>query len=218
MADRLTARERGRDGERGYTLVELLVAMTVFSVFLALFIAGVVVVSRTSTQATIDAQTASSTGIALQRIERTARYADAVNQPGVVGGNAYVEWRTDAISAPSGVTTCSQLRYRPSDGTIALRTWAATEVPSTSTWNVLTTKVRGTASTTYPFATVLAASGVSNYQGLTVHILAGLDDRIGTDITTTVYAKNSSVESPSNAIGAAGQSLSPVCAGSGYRP
>lgn len=205
------------DRESGHTLVELTVAMTVFSVFLALFVGAVVVVSRASTEARVDAQTSSAAGIALQRIERSARYADAVNQPGAVGGTAYVEWRTDAVSSSTDVTTCTQLRYRADDGTIALRSWPASQSPSTGKWNVVMRNVIGTATTTYPFATMVASAGVSNYQGLTVHIRAGLDDRAGSEATTTVYAKNSSVESPSNAVAASGQSTTPICAGSGYR-
>ncbi len=205
------------DRETGHTLIELTVAMTVFSIFLALFIGAVVAVSRASTEARIDAQTSSAAGIALQRLERSARYADAINQPGVVGGTAYVEWRTDAVSASTGVTTCTQLRYRADDGMIALRSWPASQSPSTGKWNVVMRDVIGTATTTYPFATMVASAGVSNYQGLTVHIRAGLDDRAGSEATTTVYAKNSSVESPSNAVAASGQSTTPICAGSGYR-
>lgn len=207
-----------RDAESGHTLVELTVAMTVFSIFLAMFIGAVVAVSRASTEARIDAQTSSAVGIALQRIERSARYADAINQPGAVGATAYVEWRTDAVSASTGVTTCTQLRYRADDGTIALRSWPAAESPSTGEWSVVMRDVIGTATTTYPFATIAAAAGVSNYQGLTVHLRAGLDDRAGSEAMTTMYAKNSSVESPSNAVSASGQSTTPICAGSGYRP
>lgn len=214
MANRLKRRDR----EHGYTLIEVMVAMGIFSVFLALFIAGVVTVSRASTQAKLDAQTSSAIGAALQRIERSTRYADAINRPGTVGDNAYVEWRTDASSARSGATTCTQLRYDAEAGTIAMRAWNVAQAPSTGAWSVLVTQVRGEATDTYPFAMVLAADGVSNYQGLTAHIIAGLDDDAGTEVTTTVYAKNSSVNSSSNAVAANGQSVTPVCAGRDYRP
>src|SRR5690606_29389526 len=93
----------------------------------------------------------------------------------------------------------------------------ATASPSTGKWSVIMRDVIGTATTTYPFATMVAAAGVSNYQGLTVHIRAGLDDRVGSEAMTTIYAKNSSVESPSNTVNAGGQSTYPICAGSGYR-
>lgn len=222
--DRLLSRLRRprrldqRATEAGYTLVELIVAMGIFAVFLTVFIGAIVAVSRISTEARVDAQTSSAAGIALQRIERSVRYADSVNQPGAIAGNSYVEWRTDAVSASSGVTTCAQLRYRAADGTIALRTWPVNQSPSTGKWNVIMRDVIGSATAGYPFATVVAAAGVSNYQGLTVQLRAGLDDRVGSEAITTIYAKNSSVESPSNAVAGSGQSSTPVCAGSGYRP
>lgn len=208
----------GRTDEAGYTLVEIIVAMGIFAVFLSMFVGAVVAVSRVSTEARVDAQTSSAAGIALQHIERSVRYADAVNQPGAVGRTAYVEWRTDAASAPSDVTTCTQLRYRADDGTVALRSWPAASTPTTARWSVIMRDVIGTATGSYPFTTVAAAAGVSNYQGLTVHLRAGLDDRAGSEATTTIYAKNSSVESPSNAVNASGQSTTPICAVSGYRP
>lgn len=212
----MTRLER-RHNDQGYTLVELLVAMGVFSIFLAMFIAGVTSVSRASTQARIDAQTSSSIGIAMQRIERSVRYADAINYPGASGGASFVEWRTDSTSAGSGVTTCTQLRYSEADGTLAMRSWEAASAPSTGTWNVLVKDVRGEATDVYPFSTVPAASGVSNYQGLTVHTIAGLSDAAGTEASSTIYARNSSVDSTSNSAGANGQSITPVCAGGSYR-
>ncbi|MGY1550222.1 PulJ/GspJ family protein [Microbacterium sp. A588] len=219
MANRLTAPRRlDRRDEQGYTLVELLVAMGVFSVFLVLFISAIVSVSRASTQARVDAQTSSSVGIAMQRIERSVRYADSINYPGSNAGASYVEWRTDATSASSGVDTCTQLRYTAGDGKLAMRTWDAASSPSTGTWNVLVSDIRGESTNVYPFRTIAADGGTTtHYQGLTVHTLAGLSEAAGTETSATIYAKNSTVDSTSNAIGAAGQSMTPVCAGTDYR-
>jgi len=213
MAHRLT-----RPADRGATLIELVVAMGIFSLFLAVFVAGIVSVSRASTQARVDAQTSSALGMAVQRVERSARYAEAVNQPGTTGDRAYVEWRTSAVSHPSGAATCTQLRYNAAAGTLAMRSWAAAAAPTTGTWHVLATDLRGGATATTPFRTVVAATGVSNYQGVTLALEAGVSDRAGSSVTTTIYAKNSSVDSPSNAVAASGQSATPVCAGGGYRP
>jgi prepilin-type N-terminal cleavage/methylation domain-containing protein len=210
----------------GFTMPELIVAMGLFLVLLTIFVTGIVSIARASTAARLDAQTSSAVGIAMQRIERSVRYADAVNYPGVVAGKAYVEWRTDKDAARSGVTTCSQLRYRASDGALALRTWTSGAAASTGTWSVLLTGIRGTsvasypvsaatypaAGANYPFTTIAAAGGVSNYQGLTVSLATGLSDAAGTATSTTVYAKNSSVDSTSNPIASGGQSATPVCA------
>lgn len=210
MADRLSRRRIA--GDEGFTLPDLIVAIGIFLVLLTILVSGAVSIARASTQARLDAQTSSAVGIALQRIERSVRYADALNYPGVVSGAAYVEWRTDKDATPAGVTTCSQLRYRAADGTLALRTWPSTAPASTGTWSVLLTNIRGAATATSPFTTIAAAGGVSNFQGLTIALATGLSDEAGTNTSTTVYAKNSSVESISNPVGSGGQSATPVCA------
>lgn len=211
MAHRMTR-------DRGATLIELVVAMGIFAVFLAVFVAGIVSVSHASTQARVDAQTSSALGMVAQRVERSARYAESVNQPGTTGDRAYVEWRTSAVSHPSGVATCTQLRYNASTGILSMRSWVVAAAPSTGTWHVLATGLRGAATATSPFRTVVAATGVSNYQGLTLALEAGPSERVGSSVETTIYAKNSSVDAPSNAVAASGQSATPVCAGGGYRP
>lgn len=203
-------RARRRDDE-GLTLIELIVAMGVFIVLLTVLVGGVVGLSKNFTVARTDAQTSKAVGVAAQRIERSVRYADSINYPGVVTGKSYVEWRTDAVSAPSGVTTCTQLRYDESAGTIAIRQWASTASPTTGTWSVILGNVRGAASATFPFVTVAAGGGVL-YQGLTVSFATGLNDNAGTITSVTYYAKNSSVDSPSNPTDASNQSTPGVCA------
>lgn len=212
MAVRLNAAATRRDA--GFTLVELIVALGLFTVFLSLLVSGIVGFTRATTDARLDAQTSSAVGAAMKRIDKTVRYANALNYPGVVSDRVYVEWRTDAVSAPTGVTTCTQLRYTASAGTIALRTWAAADAPSTGTWSVILSGVRGAATASYPFTTV-SAGAASNYQGLTVLVTTGPSDSAGTTASSTVYAKNSSVNSPSNPTDTTGR---PVCNPSGYRP
>lgn len=199
-----------RSREEGMTLVELIVAMGIFAVLLSVLTAGIVGVSRNFTESRVDAQTSKAVGIAVQRVERSVRYADSINYSAVVSGKSYVEWRTDAVSAPSGVTTCTQLRYDESTGTIAMRQWASTASPSTGTWNVILSSVTGAATAAYPFVTVAAGGGVL-YQGLNLNLSTGLDADTGTTASVTYYAKNSGVDSPSNASDASGQSQVAVC-------
>lgn len=195
-------------------MIELIVAMGLFTLFVSLLVGGIVGFTRATTESRLDAQTSSAVGAALKRLEKSARYADAINYPGVVSGKAYVEWRVDAVSAPTGVTTCYQLRYTASARTLALRSWASGSSPAAATWTVILSGVRGPASTSYPFMTI-AAGAASNYQGLTVSVATGLDADTGTTTSSTVYAKNSSSDSTSNATASSGQSLNPICAVSG---
>lgn len=212
----MTARRRAR-ADAGFSLLEVIVALGLFSVLLSIAVAGVISLNRVALATRLDAQTSSQTGIAVQTIDKSLRYAEAVNYPGTTGAGAYVEWRTSAASAASGVTTCTQLRYAPDKGTLAMRSWAAAAAPTTGTWRVILSNVRGPASTTYPFVMIPAGS-VSNYQGLAISILTGPNESAGTETSATIYAKNSSSESPSNTLGSGGQSASPVCSTMGYRP
>lgn len=199
------------------TLLELIVALGLFTVLLSIFVGGIVGFARATTEARVDAQTSSAVGTAIKRVEKSVRYANALNYPGVVSEKSYVEWRTDAVSSPTGTTTCTQLRYIASTGTISMRTWADGASASTGTWSVILRGVRGAATTSSPFLTI-AAGANSNYQGLELIVATGLSDRAGTTASSTVYAKNSSVNSVSNPINASSQSQTPVCAPSGYRP
>lgn len=201
----------------GFTLLEVIVALGLFSVLLSIAVAGVMSLNRVALSARVDAQTSSQIGIAVQSVDKSIRYAEAVNYPGTTSSGAYVEWRTSAASAPSGVTTCTQLHYAPDSGTLAMRSWVATASPTTGTWRVILSKMRGTASITYPFVMIPAGS-ISNYQGLAISILTGPNESAGTETSATIYAKNSSSESPSNTLGSGGQSASPVCSTMGYRP
>ncbi len=199
-----------RKRDEGMTLIELIVAMGIFAVLLSVLASGVVGLSRSFMESRVDAQTSKALGVAAQRVERSVRYADAINYPGVVATKAYVEWRTDAVSAPSGVTTCTQLRYDASAGTVAIRQWASSASPSTGAWSVILSNVTGTATVAYPFVTVAAGRGVL-YQGLSLSLATGLAADTGTTTSVTYYAKNSGVDSPSNAQDASDQSQTPVC-------
>lgn len=214
MANRLTRRRPRADA--GLTLVELIVAFGLFSFLVAILVTAIVGFTSTTTEAQLDAETSSQVGAAMKRVERSVRYAESINYAGVTSGAAYVEWRTSAASAPTGVTTCTQLRYTSSDGKLAMRTWDAAALPSPGTWTVILSGLYGSATATYPFITIAAGAG-SNYQGLTVSVQTGEDTDSGTTTASTVYAKNSSVDSPSNEATPGNQSKTPVCNGVGYR-
>lgn len=215
MAVRVMPRPSGEDA--GLTLVELIVALGLFTLFLSILVGGIVGFTRATTDARIDAQTSSAVGAAMKRVDKSVRYANAVNYPVVVSGKTYVEWQTDAVSAPSGVTTCTQLRYTAATGTIALRTWVAGAAASTGTWNVILSNIRGAATATYPFQ-VISAGANSNYQGLVMSVVTGPAAAAGTTTSSTVYAKNSSSNSTSNTVNGSGESQNPVCKTSDYHP
>lgn len=212
MVDLRRARSLNSD-QQGFTLVELLVSMLVFAIFLTILISSIVGITRASTRVSVIAQTSNGILSVFQSMDRQIRYADSINFPATVAnGNVYVEFRTPASSAPNGVTTCTQYRYVPSTLSLQLRQWpdvAGTPAPA---WINGLTNVANDGGSTYPFKMIPASSGGSLMQQLTLSIDGGAAPLKGAAIATTFVARNSSVASPSNAQSLlAGTSDTPVC-------
>lgn len=109
-------------GDQGLTLVELLVAMFVFSLFMGLVTSEVVRESKT----TIRTQSVNDAVFQLDRIffklDHQVRYADAINPPGQSSGDWYVEFETSA----SGSTFCDQWRLDVASSRVQTRSWTVT--------------------------------------------------------------------------------------------
>jgi prepilin-type N-terminal cleavage/methylation domain-containing protein len=99
---------RRRPDDAGYSLVEVMVTMTIMSVLMALFTTAVLQVYRASvtTEALSTAQSQLQT--AFQRFDRELRYASWIAQPAKIGTTWYVEFvGYDRVS-------CVQLRLSTS--------------------------------------------------------------------------------------------------------
>jgi hypothetical protein len=194
---------RGRRAdESGFSLIELVVATGIFTIFISLFLVAVVSLARGTSRATLTADSSSGVLLVFQDIDRQVRYADAVNFPGNgVSGSRYryVEFRTPAASARSGVTTCTQWRYDSVAGTIASRQWTDVGGAVASPWKVKLDAVYGAPSATYPFRLEPATANQAKRQRLYISIDAGnLALQAGASIETSFIARNSSISSPGN--------------------
>lgn len=208
------ASRQGAD-DAGMSLVELLVAMSVFAVLLAVVMTSVVATGRSAVRAQNTADTADDARRAFTIMDKQARYADAVNFPGAAGGDYWVELRT--ISLTDETPRCVQWRYRTSTGELQTRTWTEGAAPSTGAWTtVLTTGARGAQG--QPFGMVPTSSD-RTLQSLTVSLLDSRSGAGSSSLQTTFVARNSSAASPGNTdvAPADGVSDTPVCAPVGYR-
>jgi prepilin-type N-terminal cleavage/methylation domain-containing protein len=108
MCRRRSEGRRRSPDDAGFSLVELVVAMSVMSVLLVIFTTAILQVYRTvsATQSLSDAQ--AQLERAFQRTDRELRYASWIAQPGKVGTTWYVEY------AGSDPTQCGQLRLEAS--------------------------------------------------------------------------------------------------------
>ena len=207
----------------GFTLLELIVAMLVFSIFTGMILATVIALAKGATRAQIVSESTAGVLVVFGQLDRQARYADSINYPGVgVAGMArYIEFHTSGSSSLTGVATCTQWRYTPSEGRIEERQWSDVAGSVPTVWETKLNYVIDEGGVGYPFD--LSPAGLSNgtaQQQLLVRINAG-NDALGSGaaIVTSYVARNSSYNSQSNAdSGGDRVSVNPVCLQTGDRP
>ncbi len=193
-------RRRDTSGDAGTTLIEVLVAMGIMSVLMAVFTASVLLVYRSAngTQARSEVQT--QVQLAFQQLDREVRYATGITAPDTSArrGAWYIEF-----IGPRGDTAqpqCRQLRL-DATGVLQLLRWTPGSPPAEGApGQTLASNVVAPGGTTPPpFERQIAGSrpfaspapGVPaattgtdfapDYQRLRVR----LSTRIGTDVTTS---------------------------------
>lgn len=205
--------------EAGISVIELIVALGIFTFVVAIFMSGVVVMTRNTVRSEVTADAGDDLRTVFQRLDKQVRYADAMNFPGVSGtGSAYVEFRTPATVAASGVETCTQWRWVPSTQRLEVRSWRSSAATLPPFVLMAQDVVDDTSVGLYPFE-MTPATPQHPRQSLTVTLLVeAVQDR---EVSTgsTFVARNSSVESPGNTdTNGDGVSDLPACWRSGVRP
>ncbi|GAB3135356.1 PulJ/GspJ family protein [Marisediminicola antarctica] len=198
-------RPQTTDRESGFTLIELMVAMGIFTVLVAILLLSVSQLARGTVRVQVTAQSTTEVLLVFQNLDRQIRYADAINTPGSgASGDRYVEFRTPAASAPGRVTTCTQWRLHKDDGTIQSRRWTDGPAAVPSSWSTKLNNAVDVAGAGYPFE----LDRSSSRQKLVLSINTGIQGVAeGTAISTSFVARNSL-----SSVGA------PVCALAGSRP
>jgi type II secretory pathway pseudopilin PulG len=200
------------------SLVELLVAMGIFVVVIAVFMSGVVSMTRTTARAQSVSDATTSARKVLDLFDKQARYSTAVNSPGFgASGAYYVEYLAPAQDAEAK-PFCAQWRYDPTGHTMSNRIWTEPATPP-SAWSLMATNVRN-AATNPPFVFTFAKDlpGLQRQQ-LTVTLDIGSATQAGAQVSTTYLARNTSVNTQSNVDANVDHvSDSPVCLSGVGRP
>lgn len=207
--------------QAGYTLIELSAAMGIFTIFIVVFLSAVVGVSRGTTTARNTADSSNGAMIVFQNLDRQVRYSDSINLPGVgASGARYIEFRTPAANAASGVATCTQWRYVPGDQRVESRRWNDILGVAPSDWTNKVNSIKDLGGVGYPFSLIPASPGASSFQQLRLILESGDPALSGsTSVDSVFVARNSSVRSPSNVdVNNDGNSDNPVCRPTGSRP
>lgn len=209
MTRRPTLSQRLLHGDRGTTLVELLVGMMVMAVFMTIFTGAVVAMARTTAKVEAVTTSAAQVDNAFLELDTLIRYAGAVTTAGrASNGTWYVE--LSRIDSETGAEVCTQLRTDVSGSQPRLqqRTWTAvspTSWTSLSGWTaVASSLVNATAavdSADQPFVNSRPSSAPTRQQQLTVTIVAGSPEATSSSTTrasVTFTALNSSTSDPNS--------------------
>ncbi len=179
----------GRGDDRGVTLVEVMVAMSLMVVVMSAVTAGVVDMFRTASTTALTSTAQSQVSLVVLRLDRQVRYASGISLPRVVDGTQYVEY----MFVEKGRNTCVQLRV--TGGKLQQRSWTSGSPPQVD-WTTLASGV----ATPQPF-THLAADDQVAHQRLTVAVQATADAGVATRTkhrTVTFTALNTTRNSPTD--------------------
>jgi prepilin-type N-terminal cleavage/methylation domain-containing protein len=208
-------------GENGFTVIELMIAVAIFGIFITVVTSSIVSITKASTKVQVTARSTSGELAVFERLDHQLRYADSINWPGVSpSGDMYIEFRTPASSTAGGVNPlCTQWRYDIATTSLQSRTWNdVTGATPPVTCETDLTNMPNDGGATYPFQLLPAANGLANMQELTLTLDTGNAAVRGAAVSSTFVARNSGLISPSNAdVHVPGKSDTPICP-AGTRP
>jgi Tfp pilus assembly protein PilW len=121
--------------ERGATLMELIVGMTIMVVAGSIFTGAVISLHKTTNQAQAVTNSATQNNQAYQTLERIVRPAAAISTPGKsTGAGATGDWYVELRDTTSGSEVCTQLRVDIASKQLQRRTWTVTPLSAASSW------------------------------------------------------------------------------------
>lgn len=176
-------------GDEGITLIEVLVALVLMSVVMAVFTGAIIKIYHVNgrEQSTTDAQ--AQVNVAFIRLDRELRYAAGVSTPGTVAGDPYVEY----LTTNTGASVCTELRLHTVSGVSQLQWRRWTQPSQPGAFGPLVVGVTGST----PF-TVHPADATYAFQRLEVNLTAGTGTTRQSDVTFT--ALNTAVATDNSTI------------------
>jgi prepilin-type N-terminal cleavage/methylation domain-containing protein len=206
------SRRQSTSAESGYTVIELMVALLIFSIFLAIVTTSILALTRAATKIQVAAVSTNQELAVFSRLDHAIRYSDGINAQGTgSSGDSYIEFRTPSDSTPSGQTMCTQWRYDPTAATIASRQWQDGSFSTATPWDVQIRNVANDGGANYPFQFQAATPPNQVLEEMVLTIDAGNTVVKGAAISSTYVARNSRPTSASPS------GPGPVCPATGSR-
>jgi Tfp pilus assembly protein PilV len=154
----LSRHRRAWADDAGVTMIDVIVAMTLMSVFMGIFTGVVMQMFRSANDNQVIASAQTQLTTVFLRLDKEIRYAAGISTPGLVGDDSYVEYRT----VNTGTPMCTELRLNIASGQLQRRTWSQDVTPPAPTgWIPLASEV----SSSQPF-TFWAPDSDLNFQRL----------------------------------------------------
>jgi prepilin-type N-terminal cleavage/methylation domain-containing protein len=152
--------------DAGYSLIEVMMAMVCMSILMTVVTGSIIQIYHSVDGVDAIAAAQSQVDTTFARLDKEVRYARGISNPGVVNGDAYVEY----LLTVDATDTCVELRLHT--GALQRRQWPASRTPPAPTgWQTLASSV--TAGT--PFAVTAPDTDTLTgfrYQRLTLDVTA----------------------------------------------
>jgi type II secretory pathway pseudopilin PulG len=187
---------RRRCDDRGTTLVELVVAMGIFTMVLSVIVGITVAMVQDVRKSTNLYDAGADARAAFSRLDKQIRYATAINRPrpGTSGADRYVEFQ----SVDGGnVLTCHQWRLLDASGLLQQRSWVGTAVSAPGWSTVATHVVNGAGQPPFVFG---PATPTVPRESLTVNLVIrrGTQSTGTVSLSTTFTARNTDTNTVTN--------------------
>lgn len=192
-------------GDRGTSLVELLISMAIFSIVLVVFMGAVATMAKSTVKSEARSDSADQLRNVFLRMDKEVRYASDINTPATANGAVYLEYWVPA-SAGTGESICVQWRYVIDTDELQRRTWDQGDPDSVGNWITMATRLRNNLASAnqQPFTVHRAGTFDGKtylHQRLDVYLSSGMgtdDDSRGSQLDVRFVAQNSSTGSVTN--------------------
>ena len=181
----------------GVSVLELMIAMSLMTVFGALFTSAMLLMNSSSIKAQSLTVVSSQLDQAFENLDRTVRYASAITVPGQGAGTG--DWYVEMNASYTGTQVCTQLRVDTSSQQLQSRSWTPSNgaAAGLTAWRPLASGITYTAA---PFA--LGATVGVTFQQLTVQLQSssGVAGQTTTSASTVTFTAVNSSTTANNAL------------------
>lgn len=195
LVERVRARLRATRGDdRGFTMMEMMVGMTVMAIFMAIFTGSMIAIYSSADKAQAISTTSGQLNLAFDTLDREIRYASYISNPTTEASTGY--WIVSFQTTNTGSPVCTQLRIATPTGQLQQRTWSVvgaspnTTASNVTGWTPLASNISNggaaSGSSTVPFSLTGAGNTVTAEQLKVVLVASSGTGSMKASSTSTV--------------------------------